>query len=50
MLSHDMEKMLSLANERRAVLRQEAATVRLLGQQGKGRQRWVIWQQALWCR
>lgn len=52
MLSHEMEKMLNLANERRAALLQEAAAVRLLGQQEQGNQRWVIWQQALrrWWR
>lgn len=52
MLSYEMEKMLTLANERRAALIKEATAARLIGQQEKTSGSRDIWSQVLrrWWR
>lgn len=52
MLSHEMEKLLTFANERRAALRQEAVAAALLGQQNSKGGRASTWAQSLqrWWR
>lgn len=52
MLSHEMEKLLTFANERQATLRQEAITAALLGQQKRKGGRASTWAQSLrrWWR
>lgn len=52
MLSYEMEKMLTLTNERRAALIKEATAARLIGQQEKTRESGDTWSQILrrWWR
>lgn len=52
MLSYEMEKMLTLTNERRAALIKEATAARLIDQQEKTRESGDTWSQILrrWWR
>lgn len=52
MLSHDMEKLLTFASERRTALMQEAAVAHLFSQAEKTKKQTVTWPQALgrWWR